>query len=51
MGKGGAAWKQEEEGEEKKERGRFLSLPADVAATIIRLISAADVDTTGANWT
>ena len=25
MGKGGAAWKEEEEGEEKKERGRFLS--------------------------
>ena len=49
MGKGGAARKEkEEEGEEKKERGRFLSLPADVAATMIRLISAVDV---GANWT
>ena len=48
MGKGGAARKEEEEGEEKKERGRFLSLsfPADVAATRIRLISAANVDTT-----
>ena len=49
MGKGGTARKEkEEEGEEKKERGRFLSLslPTDVAATRIRLISAADVDTT-----
>ena len=44
MGKGGAAWKEEEEGEEKKERGRFLSLPADVGATMIRLISAAGID-------
>ena len=48
MWEAGAARKEEEEGEEKKERRRLLSfslsLPADVAATRIRLLSAADVD-------